>query len=78
MPPFVNPPRKPNVEGVVAALLSAVAAVSMAQTPAAPKTTIAASAPADATTKPMHHKKHHATHHAKKADAAAPAASAAK
>ena len=39
---------------------------------------VAATAPADAASKPMHHKKHHATHHAKKANAAAPAASAAK
>ena len=69
---------------VVATLLSAIAAMSMARTPAAPKTAAAASAPAAATapaaaaSKPMHHKKHHATHHAKKADAAAPAASAGK
>src|SRR5438093_6768384 len=56
---------------VVATLLSAIAAVSMAQTPAAPKTAAAAAAtaPAAAASKPMHHKKHHATHHAKKADA---------
>src|SRR5213592_1218493 len=49
---------------VVATLLSAIAAVSMAQTPAAPKTAAAAAAtaPAAAASKPMHHKKHHATH----------------
>jgi hypothetical protein len=69
---------------LVAALLSTVAAVSFAQTPAAAKATTgmptraAATAPANETSKPLHHKKHHKAHHAKKASAKAPAAAAAK
>ena len=52
-----------------AALLSTFAAVSFAQAPAAPKAAEAAkgpavaTAPADAASKPTHHKKHH-KHHA--------------
>jgi hypothetical protein len=62
---------------LVAALLSTVAAVSFAQTPATPKavaatTPAAATVPADAASKPAHHK-----HHAKKAAVATPAAPAA-
>ena len=69
---------------LAAALLSTFAAVSFAQTPAAPKAAEAAKAPsvamapADAASKPTHHKKHHKHHAAKAAPAAAAAASAAK
>jgi hypothetical protein len=71
---------------IVAALLSTAAAVSFAQTPAAPTSAPAASAPkaakapADPASAPMHHKKHH-THHAAKKKVptpVTPGASAAK